>query len=412
MTPTDLRQPTASANGDLVNRVQQLRLDGQLGTATRGGGGSWLPWVLCALLALTWVGVGVRWYRTSAPKPEAGEPGAAANRPSSSGAAPAPTGDAAAVPAGELVLTLKGNLVPFLQINLSPIDVAGEVTEIRFKEGDKVAKDQILALIRDTRYRNEFNTAEAAYHATVQRKLDLLPDAVRVEEKAEMQAQIDEAQAVRIQAEQEYERTKAQRAAGAIGPQEVEKAYANWKTAEARVERVKKTNALLLAGARKEKVLAAEADVAAARARLDEADRLLKNCTVRAPIDGTILTKAADKGTLVSPMSFNVASGICTLADLSKLEVEVDVPERQITKVRPGPDCQIVADANPNRTYRGYVDRVMPIADDSKNVIKVRVRVILPKGEEPGSFLKPKMSVVVTAFNRDFAPQPNDQKWE
>ncbi|MBX9585537.1 MAG: hypothetical protein K2X87_34960, partial [Gemmataceae bacterium] len=75
MIPTETRP--ASANGDLVNRVQQLRLDGQLGAARRGGG-SWLPWVLCGLLALSWAGVGVRWYR------------AAGTAPSDPGAAPAP----------------------------------------------------------------------------------------------------------------------------------------------------------------------------------------------------------------------------------------------------------------------------------------------------------------------------------
>ncbi len=61
----------ASANGDLVNRVQQLRLDGQLGAGKGGtGGGSWLPWVLCGLLAVTWAGVGVRGYKTAAQKSE------------------------------------------------------------------------------------------------------------------------------------------------------------------------------------------------------------------------------------------------------------------------------------------------------------------------------------------------------
>ena len=70
------------------------------------------------------------------------------------------------------------------------------------------------------------------------------------------------------------------------------------------------------------------------------------------------------------------------------------------------------ADADPGRFYRGFVDRVMPIADDSKNVIKVRIRVILPKGEVPGAFLKPKMSVTVVVYNREFAPEANDQPWE
>src|SRR6266545_4136958 len=67
-TPTDSRLG-ASTNGELADRVQQLRLDNQLGTGRSVGGGSWLPWVLCGLLAITWAGVGVRWYK-SAPQKE------------------------------------------------------------------------------------------------------------------------------------------------------------------------------------------------------------------------------------------------------------------------------------------------------------------------------------------------------
>ena len=67
-TPTESRP---SANGELADRVQQLRLDNQLGTGkSTGSGGSWLPWVLCGLLAITWVGVGVRWYKTAPQKGE------------------------------------------------------------------------------------------------------------------------------------------------------------------------------------------------------------------------------------------------------------------------------------------------------------------------------------------------------
>ena len=400
--PSEVRPST---NGDLVNRVQQLRLGEQMGTSRRSGG-SWLPWVLCGLLAVTWAGVGVRSYKNAdAEKSGDTATSTAAARPSG-GSAPA------TVAAGEIVFNLKGNLIPSLQIAVSPLDVAGEVTEIHFKEGDRVQTTFILAKLRDSRYQNEFNIAKAAYEATVQRKLDLQPNAVRAEEKAELKAQWTEAEASRLQADQELVRVRAQRAAGSNSPQDVEKAEASLKMAEARVERTDKTLKLLLAGARKEKVSAAEADEAAAKARMEEAQRLLDNCVIKAPISGMVLTKKADIGSLVSPTSFNVAASLCEIADLSKLEVEVDVPERGIAKVREKLDCTIFTDANESRMYRGYVDRIMPIADDSKNVVKVRVRVILPKGEQAGSFLKPKMSATVTAYNRDFAYQPNDQSWE
>jgi len=394
-----------STNGDLVNRVQQLRINDTVGATVMRSRGAWLPWVLCGLLAVTWAGVGVRFYKTASSESSREAAGSSASAPRSASGAPA-------IAPGEVVFNLKGNLIPSLQIAVSPVDVAGEVTDIRFKEGDRVKKGQVLATLRDTRYLNEFNSAKANYDASIQRKLDLLPTAVRDEEKAELKAQWNEAEANRVNAKQELARTIAQRETGSNSPQHVEKAEANWKMAQARVEKLDKTLWLLLAGARKEKIGAADADVAMAKAKMEEAKRMLDNCVIPAPITGTVLTKKADIGSLVSPMSFNVAASLCEIADLTKLEVEVDVPERQIAKVREKLDCVVFTDANESRIYRGYVDRIMPIADDTKNVIKVRVRVILPKGEAPGSFLKPKMSATVTAYNRDFAYQPNDQPWE
>ena len=61
---TEIPVVVPSTNGELINRVQQLRLDEQLGRGPgRGSRGSWLPWVLCGLMAIAWVGVGVRYYR-------------------------------------------------------------------------------------------------------------------------------------------------------------------------------------------------------------------------------------------------------------------------------------------------------------------------------------------------------------
>src|SRR5262249_29007933 len=157
----------------------------------------------------------------------------------------------------------------------------------------------------------------------------------------------------------DYQQAERQWATSAISDQDYRKAKADKDVAEAeRVSAVAEVDA-----ARKE-VHAAEADAAAAACRKDEAKRMLDNGLVHAPLDGTVLTKKADGGSLVSPAAFNVAASLCEIADLSKLEVEVDVPEKQITRVRPNLDCQVITDADPQRVYRGRVDRVMPIADD------------------------------------------------
>ena len=422
--PENRSQAAPSPDGALVDRVQQLRLDTQLGRSPGNGRSRavWLPWILVILMAVAWAGVGIRVYRNGgltspAPGPEGTNPAASGTPASSStsggGGPPSTTPRPGSTPApGELLLQIKGNVIPSLQINLSPDDISGVVEEIFFKEGDRVKQGQVLARIRNNRYLHDYYAAQAAVAAAKARLADLTGAAVRPEERRQAEAELEEARAAWVRADQEVKRLSAQRSTGTVSAQELERADADLKAAAARVARLEASLALLTMGARRERIEAAQAELRQAEARLQEAQRLLRNCEVRAPIDGTILTKVADRGALVSPMSFNVAAGICSMADLAKLEVEIDVPERQITKIRRDLDCLVQADADPNRPYRAKVDRIMPIADDTKNVIKVRIRVYLPLGEEPGSFLKPKMSVVATIYNRPFVfNTATDQPW-
>lgn len=396
---TEIPVAVPSTNGELINRVQQLRLDDQLGRGPgRGSRGSWLPWVLCGLMAVAWVGVGVRYYRIQGTAGENGQAAGGANANPGNGGAAQHAGGPTAAP-GELLLHLKGTITPALEIKLSPDDVSGVLEKIDFKEGDRVRAGKKLAWIRTARYENDYSSAKASVLAA-EAQVDKAKTAV-----ASARSRVAKADAtlIRMNLDLERARNNAVTARATLDEAEANQkiAAAEMKVASSEVE----TSEAALAAA------LAEANVA--RARMAESKRLLDNCEVKAPINGTILTKMADKGTVVSPMSFQVAPGICSMADLSKLEVEIDVPERQITRIRPGLDCTVQADADPNRVYRGVLDRVMPIADDTKNVVKIRVKVFLHKGEEPGAFLKPKMSVVGTVYNREFRfDQAKDQPWE
>ncbi len=421
----------ASTNGDLVNRVQQLRLDGQLGAGktSRGGGGSLLPWVLCGLLAVTWAGVGVRSYKNAGQKTDdtAGAPQGTAPTASNS-STPQPAGPSA-VAAGELVTQLKGNVIPSLQITVSPRDVAAEITEIFFAEGKRVKRGDKIATLLDHLYVNRLNTevaSVAAAEAQVTRAQASQTSVAAKVAKAKSALAAAEARGTRATAMQEragkdFDQARQQRATGSIALLDYQRFDADKQAADA-----DKIAATADIEAAKREVEAAEAevktavastkaataDLGAAKARCAEAQRLVENCVVTAPIDGTILTKSADKGALVSPNSFNVAAGICLIADLSKLEVEIDVPERQIMRLKSGQACKLQADADPSREYRGVVDRVMPIADDTKNVVKVRIRAYLKKGEQQGEFLKPKMSITATVYNTPFTFDPNkDLPW-
>jgi multidrug efflux pump subunit AcrA (membrane-fusion protein) len=363
------------------------------------------------MMAVTWAGVGARWYRSPDATSAAGAPASGAAKQAGASTS-APAGNQPDVPAGALVLQIKGTLIPFLQINLSPDDVAGVVTEIHFKEGDRVKEGQVLARIRDNRYRNDLKAAVAALESAKCRWDEMHPNSVRPIEKEQAEAELAEAEATRVRAKQDLERYTSQKASSVVSAQDIDKAVSDLKAAEFRVIRLRKTLEILVDGPRKEKLLGAEADRLNAEAKLEECKRLLANCEVRAPIDGTILTKVADPGVVVSPMSFNVASGICSMADLSDLEAEIDVREDQIAQIKLGQECQVAAMADQNRVYKGRVDRVMPIADDTKNTIKVRVKVLLPPGEEPGSFLKPKMSTVVRVYNTIIPPFSKKQESE
>ena len=410
-TPSESRLAT-SVNGELADRVQQLRLDNQLGAGTaRPPGGSWLPWILCGLLAVTWAGVGVRWYKSAPQKDDApGGPSA----PGSTG-----TGGSGPPEAGAMVTQLKGIVIPSLQVNLSPRDVAAEITEIYFAEGKRVKQGDKLATLLDHQYANRLKTEEAtvkAAEAQQKRATAAKASAEALVAKSESalaaaKARVTRAVAFVERAKADFDQAEQQNRAGTIASTEYQKFKADKLAADADLiaanADVKAAEQSVLAAKEDVKtaisnVTAAAADLGAAESRRDEAARLVKNCTITAPIDGTILTKVADKGALVSPMSFNVAAGICTIADLSKLEVEIDVPERQITRLKPGQSCLLQADADPTRAYRGVVDRVMPIADDTKNVVKVRIRAYLPKTEEQGAFLKPKMGITATVHERPF----------
>jgi len=87
------------------------------------------------------------------------------------------------------------------------------------------------------------------------------------------------------------------------------------------------------------------------------------------------------------------------MADLSDLEVELSIQERDIARVYKGQACRIRPEAFPERIYKGYVSRLMPIADRAKGAIPVRVKVEVPRDEE-GVYLKPEMGAIVTFLKK------------
>jgi len=117
------------------------------------------------------------------------------------------------------------------------------------------------------------------------------------------------------------------------------------------------------------------ASIDAAKANISSQEIAIENMLIRAPFDGTVLTKNADIGEIVSPMgaSINSRAAIVTMADMSSLEVEADVSESNIEKIKVNQESDIVLDAYPDKSYEGYVSKIIPTADRSKATVMVKV---------------------------------------
>ncbi|HTO90030.1 MAG TPA: efflux RND transporter periplasmic adaptor subunit [Candidatus Sulfotelmatobacter sp.] len=124
-------------------------------------------------------------------------------------------------------------------------------------------------------------------------------------------------------------------------------------------------------------VLEAQLKSAQAQERLAEVN--LENTRVRAPFDGTVLRKDAEVGEIVAPSSAGgglTRTAIVTMADLSTLEVEVDVNEAYIAQVRNGQPARMTLDAYPDTSFRGAVRQVVPTADRQKATVLVKVSIL------------------------------------
>jgi HlyD family secretion protein len=127
------------------------------------------------------------------------------------------------------------------------------------------------------------------------------------------------------------------------------------------------------AEARYKRVLAS---IASAKAAVTSAAVSVENTLIRAPFDGTVLTKDADVGEVVAPFgaASNSRGAVVMMADMTSLEVEADVSESNITRVKIGQPTDIVLDAYPDVRYQGYVSKIVPTADRAKATVLTKVR--------------------------------------
>ncbi|GMU24275.1 MAG: hypothetical protein AMXMBFR13_43500 [Phycisphaerae bacterium] len=244
--------------------------------------------------------------------------------------------------------------------------VTGKVVEVLVEEGMKVEADQVLARLDSSNVEKSLRLAEAQLESA---------------RKA-----LGETKANLTQAEREVrriERLLRERAAGQV---ELDRTETEAKSLAARLER------------QLAEIAVNEREVALWRQQLDDT-------IIRAPFAGVVTTKNAQPGEMISPMSVGgfTRTGICTIVDMSSLEIEVDVSESYINRVQAGQPVEATLDSYPNWAIPAKVIAIIPTADRQKATVKVRVGF-----EQLDPRILPDMSVKV-AFQSAESVAPTTQ---
>jgi multidrug resistance efflux pump len=381
----------ATEDEQLNQRVRSLRLPDP--SEDGGSGGRWAARFFILLFASSTAVLGYLYYNSRVNN-AAADPSKQVkqNQP----AAP-PTSAAKAASSGGFALESKGYIIPAHQILVSP-KVNGIVVKLNIIESQRVAKGDVLAELENDEYMADNNRAKAALD-TAKQNLEELERGYRPEEIAEAKAELAESQAQLVQLEADYKRSAELLSKHVHSKEQYDGTLSKYQAMEQHVQKLQFALRLMEKGPRIERIDAARAQVAQAQAELAKAEWRLGNCVIRAPISGTILKKNAEEGSLVNPIAMQGFYSLCEMADLSDLEVELMIQERDVSKVEKGQKCKIRAEAYPDRIYDGYVSRLMPTADRGKGAIPVRVKISVPAQEE-GVYLKPEMGAIVSFLKK------------
>jgi HlyD family secretion protein len=232
--------------------------------------------------------------------------------------------------------------------------VGGRLQRVLVDEGDAVKNGQVLAVIENDDYRARVASAEAALRL---READArrVHNGARNEERRDAAAAVREAEAVLANVTADVERRRGLFNDAVISRAELDKAEEQFGVARARVDSARERLSLLEAGSREEDRARADADVALARAALDEARATLEKTYVRSPIDGLVFRRHRKAGESVSTQ---FDSPIVTLADRSRVRVRVDVDETDVAKLAEGQPAYVTVGAFGDRRFPGRVVRV------------------------------------------------------
>ena len=310
----------------------------------------------------------------------------------------------------DVVLNATGYIVAHHSIDVSS-KVTGKVEWVGVEKGDHVKEGGVLVKLEDVEFRAQLDQAKANF-AVAQAHLSELEHGSRPQEIAAARAQDEQARADLENDSLILKRTNDLVKQGVLPQQQLDSAQAANDMAKAKLDNSQKNTELVELGPRVEEIEYARGQVAQAKAQVEYAQTMFDATQIRSPVTGTVLDRLVEKGEMVSNMSLGgtggVKASVVSVADLNDLQVELDISQNDFAKIAPRDQCDIVADAYPDRVYKGVIAEIAPEANRQKATIQVKVKVLLPD-----EYLRPEMNASVAfvsedkpAANGDTAAQP------
>ena len=307
---------------------------------------------------------------------------------------------AASAPEG-VVLNATGYIVAAHKIELAA-KVVGKVSWIGVDKGDSVKEGQVLVRLEDDEYQASVRQARGQL-MNLQAKLDEALHGSRPEEIAQALANLNSAKADLENARVSLDRARNTVRESLGSQQSLDDAQGRYDSALHRVNSLEKTYELVRIGPRQEEIDSLRGQVEQAKGALAYAETNLDNTVIRAPVTGTILERAVEKGEFVTTsfVGDRGAKGyVVSIADLNDLEVELDISQNDFAKLRSGQHGVITTDAFPDLKYAGFIKEISPEANRQKATVQIKVKV-----EKPDEHLRPEMNASV-AFLSDEKPAP------
>lgn len=273
----------------------------------------------------------------------------------------------------------------------------GRIARVTVHEGDRVHAGDTLAVLD----RTELDARRAQAHAALgaaRAQLDQMLNGARPEEIAQARSADSAADARWHDADRDRDRTATLRAGGAVSQEALDKAQLALDVARSAAQQARQHLELMLAGTRRETIVAQRSAVAQAQAAVSQADAVLDQAVIMAPFDGAVTIRNREPGETVT-----AGSPVVTIANLGDRWVRIYLSELNLGQIHLGDTATITTDAPGNRQYRGAISFIATEAEFTprnvqtaeervKLVYAVKIRVVADSAND----LKPGMPADVT----------------